>query len=85
MASCSVALHPRPSMHSPPPLCAWRVSDGRRSLSRDVVTGEPHVGDVVYLSSTIASGQSTPVVLPTSTSGVLPITLPDATPDGKTR
>ena len=55
----------------------------RPYIVADVVNGEPHVGDSVFLErpgSSTTSDAAAPMVLPTATSGVLPIVLPGASP-----
>ena len=63
-----------------PATATLRVARERRQpfVVADVVSGEPRVGDCVY--ATASTDAPAPVVLPTNTSGVLPIVLPDATP-----
>ena len=66
-----------------PTTATLRVGRERRRpyVVADVVSGEPHVGDTVFTTTAPpASNNTGPLVLPTATSGVLPIALPDATP-----
>ncbi len=61
-----------------------RVGRERRPpfVVADVVSGDPQVGDIAYLAP--AAVPIAPMVLPTSTSGVLPIVLPTSTPGPRT-
>ncbi len=68
-----------------PATATLRVGRERRRpyVVADVVSGEPHVGDAVFTAAAPPASANTntgPLVLPTATSGVLPIALPDATP-----
>lgn len=63
-----------------------RVSPERRRpyVVADIVSGEPHVGDSVFLGSEPTPAAATGnTVLPTATSGVLPIVLPAPRPAPK--
>ncbi len=66
-----------------PATATLRVGRERRRpyVVADVVNGEPRVGDAVFIATMPpASMNPGPLVLPTTTSGVLPIALPDANP-----
>lgn len=59
-----------------------RVSTERRRpfIVADVLSGEPRVGDAVFLDRTaISAAGAKPTILPTATSAVLPIVIPGAT------
>ena len=59
-----------------------RISTERRRpyIVADVVDGEPHVGDAVFAARPTANRTASgPTVLPTATSGVLPIVIPGGT------
>lgn len=62
-----------------------RVTHERRPpfVVADVVTGEPRVGDTAYLAAAPAPVPTGPLVLPTSTSVVMPIVLPGSPPRAK--
>ena len=64
-----------------PTTATLRVGRERRRpyVVADVVSGEPHVGDTVFTTAAPTTLNTGPLVLPTATSGVLPITLPDTT------
>lgn len=73
------------TMTDSPTTAILRVTHERRQpfVVADVVAGDPHIGDVIFLASPTASEPNTPLVLPTSTSGVLPIALPGAAPSAR--
>ena len=59
-----------------------RISAERRRpyIVADVVSGEPHVGDAVFVDRALTNQTpGGPTVLPTATAGVLPIVIPGAT------
>ena len=66
-----------------PATATLRVGRERRRpyVVADVVNGEPHVGDTVFTAAVPpASNNTSPPILPTATSGILPIILPDVVP-----